>query len=71
MPQKRKASKARIENLNSARKTSPGKRRKSTAVESNLSDGDEGRTSNDEIVYLNSSKPPPKLIYNIPDGQQR
>jgi hypothetical protein len=69
MPRKRKASKARIENLQAARETFSGKRRRSTPAESNLSDGDEGRMSDDEIVHLNSFKPQLKLIYNIPDGQ--
>ena len=69
MPRKRKASKACIENLQSARETSSGKQQRSTSAESNLSDSDEGRMSDDEIVHLNSFKPQPKLIYNIPDGQ--
>jgi len=68
MPKKRKASKARIENLQAARDTFSGKRRRSTPAESTLSDGDEGRASDDAIVHLNSFKTHPKLIHDIPDG---
>jgi len=56
-------------NLQSARETFSGKWWRSTPAESNLSDGNEERMSDDEIVHLNSFKPQPKLIYNIPDGQ--
>ena len=52
MSQKRKASKACIGNLQSTRETASGKWRRSTPAESNLSDRDEGRTSDDEIVHL-------------------
>ena len=55
MPRKRKASRARIENLQVARETFSGKRRRSTTQsDSNLLDGSEGRTwmSDDEIVHL-------------------
>jgi len=68
IPQERKASNACIENLQIARERFSGKQQRSTP---NLSDGDEGRTSDDEIVHLNSFKPQPKLIHNIPDGQQQ
>lgn len=68
MPKRRKASKARIENLQAARDT---KRRRSTPAESTLSDGDEGRASDDAIVHLNSFKANPTLIHDIPDGQQQ
>ncbi|KAF8802251.1 hypothetical protein BYT27DRAFT_6773843 [Phlegmacium glaucopus] len=53
MGQKRKASKAHIGNLQVARGSLPDKRWKSTPAESDLSDG---RTSDDEIVHLNSFK---------------
>jgi hypothetical protein len=69
MPWKQKALKACIENLQAARETFSGKQQRSTPAESNLSDGNEGRISDDEIVQLNSFKPQLKLIYNIPDGQ--
>ena len=71
MSQKQKASKACIGNLQSTRETASGKWRRSTPAESNLSDRDEGRTSDDEIVNLKFLKPQPKLIYNISDGQQQ
>jgi len=68
MPRKRKASKARTENLQAARETFSGKRRKSTPVDSNVSDGDEGRASDDEIVRFKSFKTHLKTLHNIPDG---
>ena len=71
MPWKQKASKACIKNLKSTRETASDKQQRSTPVESNLSESDEGRMSDDEIVHLDSFKPQPKLIYNIPDGQQQ
>ena len=57
MGRKRKASKARIENLQVARSSLPDKRRKSTPAESDsdLSDG-LSLASNDEIVRLKSLK---------------
>ena len=51
MGRKRKASKARIGNLQAARKTLSDKRRKSTPADS---DRDEGRSSEDEIVCFKS-----------------
>ena len=74
MLQKRKTSKAHIEILQIARKTFSGNQQRCTPgspADSNISDGDEGLASNDEIVLLNSFKTYPKLIHNIPDGQQR
>ena len=71
MPRKRKVSKACIKNLQSTRETASDKQRRPTPAESNLSESDEGRMSDDEIVHLDSFKPQPKLIYNIPDGQQQ
>ena len=69
MPRKRKASKARTENLQAVRETFSGKQRKSTPADSNLSDaGDEGRISDDEIVCFKSFKTYPKPLYNVPDG---
>jgi hypothetical protein len=51
MGQKRKASKARIGNLQAARGTLSDKRRKSTPADS---DREEGRLSEDEIVHFRS-----------------
>ena len=69
MPRKQKASRAHTENLQAARETYSGKRWKSTPADSNLSDtGNEGRTSDDEIVCFKSFKTHPKPLYNVPDG---
>jgi hypothetical protein len=72
MPRKRKASKARIENLQIARETFSGKRRRSTPgspADSDISDSDEGMASDDEIVLFYSFKTYLKLIQNILDEQ--
>jgi hypothetical protein len=51
MGQKRKASKARIENLQAVRGTLSDKQQKSTPADS---DRDEGRSSEDKIVCFKS-----------------
>jgi len=56
MPRKRKASKARVGNIQGARDALSGKRQKSTPAGSDISDGDEKRESGDEIVCLSLSK---------------
>jgi hypothetical protein len=56
MPQKRKASKARVENLQDARGALSGKRQKSTQADSDLSDRDEERKSGDKVVHHTLSK---------------
>jgi hypothetical protein len=59
MPQKRKASAARVANLQVARDTLSGKRRKSTTpVDSDFSDE---KTSDDD-VWINCFKKSPKLL---------
>ena len=75
MPQKQKAFKPHIE-IYKPLETSSGKwERSSTQLAADLtpglSDGDEGRTTDDEIVHLNSYKTHAKLICIIPDGQQQ
>ena len=73
MPRKRKASKARVGNIQGARDALSGKQQKSesTPAGSDISDDDEKRESGDEIVCLSL-----KIFLNTPklttsDGQQR